>query len=294
MQYNCNECINTEVDEMGAVEKLQAVIVGGGQAGLATAYELARRGVGLTVLEAEGRIGDQWRHRWDSLRLFTPARHDALPGSIFPSPPDTFPSKDEMADYLVAYARDARLPVRTGVRALRLARTKGSYIVETTAGVLEAEHVVVATGDQLPKVPAFAAGIDPAVRQVHAGQYRNAAQRAGDVLAAGAGTPAVGSPLEAARAGHHAGLAAGAGGAGSRMGGGGCFAWACHTRPGWRPAASAASAKTRALWPRLSPGGWIGPRRPTLRALPRSSSRSNVLSGYRPAPASLPEETASC
>src|SRR5260370_2551142 len=140
MQYNCNECINTEVDERGAVEKLQAVIVGGGQAGLASAYELARRGVGLTVLEAEGRIGDQWRHRWDSLRLFTPARHDALPGSKFRSPPDNFPGKDEMADYLVAYARDARLPVRTGVRAVRLARRNGAYIVETTAGVLEAEH----------------------------------------------------------------------------------------------------------------------------------------------------------
>src|SRR5260370_21317720 len=170
---------------MGELEKLEAVIVGGGQAGLATAYELARGGVGVTVLEAEERIGDQWRHRWDSLRLFTPARHDALPGSKFPAAPDTFPGKDEMADYLVEYARDARLPVRTGVRALRLARTKGSYIVETSAGVLEAEHVVVATGYQLPKVPAFAAGIDPAVRQGHAGQDRNAAQLAGDVLVVG-------------------------------------------------------------------------------------------------------------
>src|SRR5258708_18694377 len=159
---------NTEVDEMGAVEKLQAVIVGGGQAGLATAHELARRGVGFAVLEAEERIGDQWRHRWDSLRLFTPARHDALPGSKFPAPPDTFPGKDEMADYLVAYARDARLPVRTGVRALRLARSEGSYTVETTTGTVEAEHVVVATGYQRPKLPAFAAGIDSAVRQVHA------------------------------------------------------------------------------------------------------------------------------
>jgi putative flavoprotein involved in K+ transport len=192
---------------MGAVEKLQAVIVGGGQAGLATAYELARRRVGFAVLEAEGRIGDQWRHRWDSLRLFTPARHDALPGSKFPSPPDTFPGKDEMADYLVAYARDARLPVRTGVRALRLARANRSYIVETTAGTLEAEHVVVATGYQLPKVPAFAAGIDSAVLQLHASQYRNPGQLAGDVLVVGAGTSGVEIAIEAARAGHHTVLA---------------------------------------------------------------------------------------
>jgi putative flavoprotein involved in K+ transport len=192
---------------MGDVEKLQAVIVGGGQAGLATAYELARRGVGFAVLEAEERIGDQWRHRWDSLRLFTPARHDALPGSKFPAPPDTFPGKDEMADYLVAYARDGRLPVRTGVRALRLERGGGSYMLDTTAGTLEANHVVVATGYQRPKVPAFAAGIDSAVRQLHASQYRNPSQLAGDVLVVGAGTSGVEIAIEAARAGHHTVLA---------------------------------------------------------------------------------------
>jgi len=192
---------------MGAVEKLQAVIVGGGQAGLATAYELARRGVAFAVLEADERIGEQWRHRWDSLRLFTPARHDALPGSKFPAPLDTFPGKDEMADYLVAYARDARLPVRTGVRALRLERGEGSYMLDTTAGTLEANHVVVATGYQRPKVPTFAAGIDSSVRQLHASQYRNPSQLAGDVLVVGAGTSGVEIAIEAARAGHHTVLA---------------------------------------------------------------------------------------
>src|SRR5260370_23248659 len=157
---------------MGAVEKLQAVIVGGGQAGLATAYGRARRGIGFTVLEAEERVGDQWRRRWDSLRLFTPARHDALPGSKFPAPLDTFPGKDEMADYLVAYARDARLPVRTGVRALRLERGESSYMLDTAAGTLAANHVVVATGYQRPKVPTFAPAIDSSVRHLHASQYR--------------------------------------------------------------------------------------------------------------------------
>src|SRR5450759_614169 len=107
---------------MGEVETVQAVIIGGGQAGLATAYELARLGVGLAVLEAGERIGDQWRGRWDSLRLFTPARYDGLPGSKFPAPAASFPGKDEMADYLERYARDGGLPVRTGVRALRLAQ----------------------------------------------------------------------------------------------------------------------------------------------------------------------------
>jgi putative flavoprotein involved in K+ transport len=192
---------------MGEVEKQQVVIVGAGQAGLATAFELARCGVGFAVLEAGDRIGDQWRRRWDSLRLFTPARHDALPGSRFPSPPDSFPGKDEMADYLVAYARDARLPVRTGVRALSLERGDSSYMLDTTAGTLEAEHVVVATGYQLPKLPAFAAGIDPNVRQLHASQYRNPSQLTGDVLVVGAGTSGVEIAIESARAGYHTVLA---------------------------------------------------------------------------------------
>lgn len=187
---------------MGQEEKLQAVIVGAGQAGLATAYELARRGVGLTVLEAEERIGNQWRHRWDSLRLFTPAQHDGLPGSEFPAPAASFPGKDQMADYLEAYTRDARLPVRTGVRALRLARRDSSYILETTAGTVLAEHVVVATGYQRPKVPAFAAEIRPDVTQLHAGQYKNPSQLTGDVLVVGAGTSGVEIAIEAARAGH--------------------------------------------------------------------------------------------
>jgi putative flavoprotein involved in K+ transport len=187
---------------MGEFEKLEAVIVGGGQAGLATAYELDRRGVRFAVLEADARLGDQWRRRWDSLRLFTPARFDALPGSSFPAPAGTFPGKDEMASYLEAYSRDARLPVRTGVRALNLTRTENGYLLETTGGTVEAGHVVVATGYSRPRVPAFASDIQPAVRQLHAEQYRNPSQLAGTVVVVGAGTSGVEIAIEAARAGH--------------------------------------------------------------------------------------------
>jgi putative flavoprotein involved in K+ transport len=192
---------------MGEVEKLQAVVVGGGQAGLATAYELAGRGLSPVVLEAEERIGEQWRHRWDSLRLFTPARYDGLPGSEFPAPPTSFPTKDQMADYLEAYTRHARLPVRTGVRALTLSRRDESYTLETTTGTVVTEHVVIATGYQRPNVPAFAADIRPDIRQLHAAQYRNPSQLTGDVLVIGAGTSGVEIAMEAARAGHHTVLA---------------------------------------------------------------------------------------
>jgi putative flavoprotein involved in K+ transport len=192
---------------MGEVEKLEAVVVGGGQAGLATAYELAGRGLSPVVLEAEERIGEQWRHRWDSLRLFTPARYDGLPGSEFPAPATSFPTKDQMADYLEAYPRKARLTVRTGVRALTLARRDGSYTLETTAGTVVTEHVVIATGYQRPNVPAFAADIRPDIHQLHAAQYRNPSQLTGDVLVVGAGTSGVEIAMEAARAGHHTVLA---------------------------------------------------------------------------------------
>src|SRR5256885_1104583 len=169
-------------------ERLQAVIIGGGQAGLATAYELKRRRLrDVAVLERDERLGDQWRRRWDSLRLFTPARHDALPGSTFPAAPDTFPSKDQMADYLGDYARDNFLPVRTGVRVLSLKRKGDAYLIETSSGFLEAGHVVVAAGYDRPKVPPFAAEIDPATRQLHAADYRNPSQLVGDVLVVGAG-----------------------------------------------------------------------------------------------------------
>jgi len=159
------------------------------------------------VLEAEERVGEQWRRRWDSLRLFTPARHDALPGSEFPAPPASFPTKDQMADYLEAYARRARLNVRTGVRALALARNGKSYTMQTTAGTLVTDHVVIATGYQRSKVPTFAADIRPDIRQLHAGEYRTPSQLTGEVLVVGAGTSGVEISIEAARAGHHTVLA---------------------------------------------------------------------------------------
>jgi putative flavoprotein involved in K+ transport len=192
---------------MGDVEKIEAVVVGAGQAGLASAYELAQRGVSHVVLEAGRQVGDQWRNRWDSLRLFTPARFDGLPGSKFPAPPDSFPGKDQLADYLEAYGREHRLPIRTGVRALSLERAGAGYRLETSAGTIEAGHVVVATGYQGPKIPALAADIRPEIRQLHASKYRNASQLTGDVLVVGAGTSGVEIAIEAAKAGHKTVLA---------------------------------------------------------------------------------------
>jgi putative flavoprotein involved in K+ transport len=187
---------------MGDVEKVDAVVIGAGQAGLASAYELARRGVKHVVVEAGSQVGDQWRNRWDSLRLFTPARFDGLPGSTFPAPPDSFPDKNQLADYLQDYGREHHLPIRTAVRALSLERTEQSYRLETSAGPIIAGHVVVATGYQGPKLPEFATEIQPDIRQLHASGYKNPSQLIGDVLVVGAGTSGVEIAIEAAKAGH--------------------------------------------------------------------------------------------
>jgi DNA-binding NarL/FixJ family response regulator len=121
-------------------------IIGSGQAGLSVGYHLARRGRRFVILDANQRIGDAWRRRWDSLRLFTPARCNGLPGWPFPAPAWSFPTKDEVADYLEAYAAHFQLPVQTGVRVDGLFREGDRYVVAAGERRFEADHVVVASG----------------------------------------------------------------------------------------------------------------------------------------------------
>src|SRR5438552_1676694 len=126
--------------------RVETVIIGGGQAGLAVGHELRELGRPFVILEGGGRIGDSWRSRWDSLRLFTPARYNGLPGWRFPAAGWSFPTKDEMADYLEAYAARFELPVRTGVRVERLAREDGRFVVDAGGEGFEADSVVLASG----------------------------------------------------------------------------------------------------------------------------------------------------
>lgn len=191
-----------QVREMDAVERRTAIVVGGGQAGLSTAYELRRLGVDCLVLEAQPRLGDQWRRRWDSLELFTPARLNSLPGFRFPAPDMTYPTKDQMADFLESYAVTTSLPVRTGARALALRHADDGYVIDTTAGPLLAGHVVIATGSTRPRVPSLASELAPSISQLHAYDYRNSTQLRGEVLVVGAGTSGVEIAVEAAKAGH--------------------------------------------------------------------------------------------
>jgi putative flavoprotein involved in K+ transport len=179
-------------------ERFETVIVGGGQAGLATGYHLARRGRPFVILDAGRRVGDPWRARWDSLRLYTPARYSGLPGWGFPADPWHYPNRDEVADYLEAYATRFELPVRNGVRVDGLSRHGDRYLVTAGERRFEADNVVVAAGAYAqPRVPAFAADLDPAVLQLHSSRYRRPDQlREGGVLVVGAGNSGVEIGLE--------------------------------------------------------------------------------------------------
>ena len=194
--------------KMHTTQRVNTVVIGGGQAGLSTGYHLARRGVPFVILDASARVGDTWRHRWDSLRLFTPARHAGLDGMRFPAPPFSFPTKDQMADYLETYARTFELPVRSGARVDRLSRLGDRFLVAAGDSCFEADNVIVAMAHyQQPRVPPFAGELDPRIVQLHSRDYRNPGQlQAGDVLIVGAGNSGAEIAIEAAR-GHRTWLA---------------------------------------------------------------------------------------
>jgi putative flavoprotein involved in K+ transport len=181
-------------------EPIETVVIGGGQAGLSVGHHLARRGRPFLILDANQRIGDAWRRRWDSLRLFTPARYDALAGLPLPAPAHSFPTKDEVADYLEAYAARFQLPVRPGVAVDGLTRRGERYVVTAGERRFEADNVVVASGAyHTPRVPAFAAELDPAILQLHSSGYRRPSQlREGPTLVVGAGNSGAEIALELA------------------------------------------------------------------------------------------------
>jgi putative flavoprotein involved in K+ transport len=182
-------------------EYVPTIVIGGGQAGLAVGYHLARRGLPFLILDAGERIGDAWRKRWDSLRLFTPARYNALPGMKFPASGGVFPTKDQMADYLETYARRWALPVRTGVRVDRLSREGRRFIVQAGSRRFEADEVVVAMANyQVPRVPRFANQLDRTITQIHAHEYQNPGQlREGAVLVVGLGNSGADIAIDVAR-----------------------------------------------------------------------------------------------
>jgi len=169
--------------------QIDTVIIGAGQAGLATGYHLQRRGRPLLIVDGNVNVGDNWRQQWDTLRLYTPAKYDGLPGLAFPGEPWSFPGKEQVADYLETYASRLELPIRLNTRVQRLQAQDGGYLVTTNGDEIKAHNVVIATGTfgRTPYVPEFADQLDPSILQLHSSEYRRPDQlRPGHVLVVGA------------------------------------------------------------------------------------------------------------
>jgi putative flavoprotein involved in K+ transport len=183
-------------------ERFETIVIGAGQAGLAVGQQLARRDADFVILDAEERVGDTWRRRWSSLRLFTPAEYSGLPDMPFPAPPSHLPDKDEVADYLERYADRFDLPVRSSTRVTRMWRDSDRFVIATDRKQYEADNVVVATGPfHRPRIPAFAAQLSSTIPQIHSSQYRDPLSLAvdGPALVVGAGNSGAQIALELAR-----------------------------------------------------------------------------------------------
>lgn len=190
----------------GAAARLDAIVVGAGQAGLAMGYFLARQGRRFAIVDGADSIGAAWRDRWDSLVLFTPRRYDALPGLAFPGDPDGYPTRDEVIAYLERYAATFELPVELGTAVRSLTAADGRFVAEVGDRRIEADQVVVATGPfQTPHVPALADGLAPDVYQTHSTGYRRPGDLPeGRVLVVGGGNTGfqIAKELSATRPAH--------------------------------------------------------------------------------------------
>jgi len=168
------------MDGAGKTERIDTIVIGAGQAGLSAGYHLAKRGLPHVILDADTRVGDHWRKTWDSLRLYSPALSDGLPGMRFPSSGYHYPSGREMGDYLEAYAAKFDLPVISGTHVDTVRQAKGpdgGFVVTAGERRFEAARVIVATGAfNRPHVPAFAGTLDPAIHQLHSSEYRDPTQ----------------------------------------------------------------------------------------------------------------------
>jgi putative flavoprotein involved in K+ transport len=192
---------NVQTSAPTRVERFDTIVIGGGQAGLAVGHELAARDTDFVILSDEARLGDNWRKRWDSLRLFTPARYSGLPGMPFPAPADHLADKDEVADYLERYAERFDLPIRLDTRVDSLAWDGDRYVIRSGGRRFEADNVIVATGAfQQLRLPSVASRLAAEIHQIHSSEYRNPFELPdGPVLVVGAGNSGAQIALELAR-----------------------------------------------------------------------------------------------
>ena len=174
------------------------VVIGGGQAGLAMGYHLKEQQQNFVIIDEEERIGNSWRKRWDSLKLFTPTIHNSLPGFLNEFETSGRTSKNNMADYLEAYVTKLNLPVLLDTRVRRLDKTRSGYGVITTSGIINCKQVVIATGaNHMAKIPSIAEELNKNIFQIHSSNYKNITSLPdGDVLVVGSAASGIEIALE--------------------------------------------------------------------------------------------------
>jgi putative flavoprotein involved in K+ transport len=186
----------------GQSSDFDVIVIGGGQYGLAMGYHLKKSQRRFVILDGAEGVGQSWRDRYDSLRIFTPNIMNTLPGADFKSSKEIFPSKDEVADYLCKYAKYFELPIRLRSRVTLLRPTLDFYEVQTAAATYRAAQVVVATGAfHVPSVPSFSQNLASNIYQVHSSGYRRPSQlpEGTDILVVGAGNSGAQIALELAQ-----------------------------------------------------------------------------------------------
>jgi putative flavoprotein involved in K+ transport len=186
-----------------ALNRFDTIVIGGGQSGLAAGYYLNRAGGSFLIVDANQRSGDTWRGRWDSLRLFSPAQYDSLPGLPLGMRKGTFPGKDVLADYLEDYASHFNMPILRGVRVTKVARQADDFIIECGDRTFSCANVIVTSGTySRPWTPDSSALLDSSIQQVHSSEYRRPGDVVGDhVLVVGFGTSGIEIAMELAAAG---------------------------------------------------------------------------------------------
>ncbi len=187
----------------GPEEVFHTIVIGGGQAGLAVGYFLAKQGKNFIILDQNEHTGDSWRNRWESLRLFTPSQFDSLPGSPYSNSINYLPTKDEIATYLEEYEHRFHLPIRHLSKVESLRDNSDGFEIMTRSTRFHAKNVIVATGPfQKPYTPGFSDQLDKKIIQLHSVSYHDPSQFPGKkVLIVGAGNSGAEIALEMAKNG---------------------------------------------------------------------------------------------
>jgi len=169
--------------------RYETIVIGAGQAGLAMGYYLKQNNKRFLILDKGQALGEVWKIRYDSLKLFTPRMYSSLPGLPLEGKQQDFPSKNEIANYIKRYSETFALPVELNTEVLSVTKNEEDFCVETTKGIFYATNVVVATGPfQKKRIPRFSGSLSENILQLHSSEYRNPSQlQQGSVLVVGGG-----------------------------------------------------------------------------------------------------------